>query len=60
MIAILSSPVSRHCFAPELFKVVLNCKAADELHRETKLAYPNNVHESDAFGSFLGATITDA
>lgn len=32
---------------------------ADELHREAKLAYPSNVHESDAFGSFLGATITD-
>lgn len=31
----------------------------DGLHREAKLIYASNVHESDAFGSFLGGAITD-
>ena len=32
---------------------------ADGLHRKAKLIYASNVPESEAFGSFLGVTITD-
>ncbi len=33
-------------------------KLAEELHREAKLAYSGNVHETHAFGSLLGTEIT--